>query len=1276
MNARVKSKSAKKPVNRKIWQPTGKLFTTIGHKWRPTGRTFTLVENVCPLTRITTTDIVPLRKPIPIESNTSKPVVTLVYLRKSKAAKKKVPVVQIVLWYLDSGCSKHMTGDRSQLINFVHKFLGTVKFGNDHVAKIMGYGDYKIGNVTISRVCFVEGLGHNLFSVGQFYDLDLEVAFCQHTCFILNLDGADLLIGSRGNNLYTLYLKDMMASSPICLLSKASKTKSWLWHRRLSHLNFGKRKKKSHKPKSEDTNQEKLYLLHMDLCGPMRVESINGKKYILVIVDDYSRFTWVKCLRSKDEALDFIIKFLKMIQLRLKVLVRHIQTDNGPKFVNQTLREYYEQVGISHETSVARSSQQNGVVERRNRTLIEAARAIENLGKLQPKADIEIFIGYAPTKKAFWIYNKRTRRIVETIHVDFDELTAMASEQRILGPALNEMTPATISSGLVQKPSSVDPLAPAVIAPIADVIPPVQAESTSSPSSTTVDQDAPSPSKSQTTLETQSSVISQDVEEDIHDIKVAHMGNDPLFGVKEYQENDKIGSKPGKNGKRTVEDKILVPKPPKNCARCTRYGYLVDGPNCQGCALLRQEIKENLVTYSPDFQNTSEPSNDSTNVVISPREPYNSLNECPSIFETSSQSPPNINHCCYECGDPLDGIFCKRCTCKSCGKDANIGYNCPSKVPVISNQEPCNNQTIDELPQALPIFHPTFHSEAESPFTLDSTPTYVDESLTFSTHLHNLLCILVNFAGTMLFMQYTIDHPIFNAHNSYLDSQIQLNSTLAKIKDQMTSITSLCEMACQVAQKKLEEKQIEEERAAKAKRNSYVYDPNPNSFNCPPDSYHPPHPTYETYSYDSYGNDSQFGYDCKPQFPLNYESKPGYNENYTSYPYDSSSLPQQYLCCARFSRHSSTSSRIEYPRDGGSKAAEKLLQEEQWAYLSTHSSKHLPSFCFDDDEEDYTSAITPDEPILSTEEPDNSLSIGDEHLDTISATKSNEFIKSGVENLILIPSESEGVPEHVCDVPSHDNSLPLDVSKDQIKDFSESNEEFSSTDDDSFSFDKIDYVEASPPDSELVSSEVMEIVIPEVGGIDDDILLTINHDDLREKLLNVNLLIAKIEALNANPTPSSDCKTKSSSTSLNSLLEETNTFDNSLLEFETFCFDVEEISSGSTTTPPDISLPEYEAFYDDHVKETSSCSPTTHSDSSLYASFMFDISINPFPPADRSDSYEFIDELIPFIFAPEYDCFLFKIEPNSGDFTKDVVEDISPTKEPQVLNTLPTHPIL
>ncbi|GJW37926.1 retrovirus-related pol polyprotein from transposon TNT 1-94 [Tanacetum coccineum] len=268
-----------------------------------------------------------------------------------------------------------MTGNRSQLITFVSKFLGAVRFGNDHIAKIIGYGDYKVGNVTISW----EGLGHNLFYVGQFCNSDLDVAFCKHTCFIRDLDGVDLVKGFRGSNFYTLSMDNLLLSSPICLLSKASKTMSWLWHRRLSHLNFdyitslakpglvrglpklkyqkdhlfsacalGKSKKHSHKPKDEDTIQEKLYLLHMDLCGPMRIQRINGRKYILVIVDDYSQFTWVKYLRSKDEVPEFVTKFLKMIQVRLNVTIRNIRTDNGTKFVNQTLKAYYEEFEISH----------------------------------------------------------------------------------------------------------------------------------------------------------------------------------------------------------------------------------------------------------------------------------------------------------------------------------------------------------------------------------------------------------------------------------------------------------------------------------------------------------------------------------------------------------------------------------------------------------------------------------------------------------------------------------------------------------------------------------------------------------------------------------------------------------------------------------------------------------------------------------------------------------------------------------------------------------------
>nr|GEW78369.1 hypothetical protein [Tanacetum cinerariifolium] len=356
--------------------------------------------------------------------------------------------------------------------------LFSVKFGNDHVAKIMVNGDYKIGNVTILRVYFVEGLGHNLFSVGQFCDSDLEVAFRQHTCFIRNLEG--LVRGLP---------KIKFEHDHLCFACA-----------------MGKSKKKSHKPKSEDTNQEKLYLLHMDLCGPMRVKSVNGKKYILVIIDDYSRFTCIKCLRSKDEAPDFIIKFLKMIQVRLKVPVRQAVASACYIQNRSTVRLHHGKKPYELLHNKLPDLSFLYVFG----ALCYPTNDSKNLGKLQPKADIGIFIGYAPTKKAFQIYNRRTRRIVETIHVDFDELTVMASEQSSSGPTLHEMTPATIT-------------------PIADAIPPEQAESTGSPSSTIVDHDVPSPSKSQTTAETQSHGIPQDVEEDIHDIEVAHMGNDSLF---------------------------------------------------------------------------------------------------------------------------------------------------------------------------------------------------------------------------------------------------------------------------------------------------------------------------------------------------------------------------------------------------------------------------------------------------------------------------------------------------------------------------------------------------------------------------------------------------------------------------------------------------------------------------------------------------------------------------------------------------------------------------
>ncbi|GJY35246.1 retrovirus-related pol polyprotein from transposon TNT 1-94 [Tanacetum coccineum] len=439
----------------RVWKATGKLFADIGYQWRPTGKKLTLGK-------------------------------------------------------LDCGSQWRPTGKKFALGEICQLTKLSVKC--------------RTGHALVSGLRLLKTYDGESFKAHE---------FCGkvHRC--------DL---SRWHNLYTISIDEMMKSSPICLLSKASKSKSWLWHRRLNHLNFGtindlarkdlvrglprlkfekdhlcsacqlgKSKKFSHKPKSENTNMEVLHTLHMDLCGPMRVQSINGKKYILVIVDDYSRFTWVKFLRSKDETPEFVINFLKQIQVGLNKTVRYIRTDNGTEFVNQVMSEYYEGVGIFHQKSVPRTPQQNGVVERRNRTLVEAARTMlifskapmflwaeavatacytqnrslihtrhnktpyelvhdkkpdltflrvfgalcyptndsEDLGKFQAKADIGIFVGYAPSRKGYRIYNKRTRRLMEKIHVTFDEMHQTMAPLRISsGPKPIMMTPGQLNLGL------------------------------------------------------------------------------------------------------------------------------------------------------------------------------------------------------------------------------------------------------------------------------------------------------------------------------------------------------------------------------------------------------------------------------------------------------------------------------------------------------------------------------------------------------------------------------------------------------------------------------------------------------------------------------------------------------------------------------------------------------------------------------------------------------------------------------------------------------------
>nr|GEW92606.1 hypothetical protein [Tanacetum cinerariifolium] len=305
----------------------------------------------------------------------------------------RTQVVQICLWCVDSGCSKHMTRNIKLLINLVWKFLGTVRFGNDHIAALLGYGDLKWGNITITRVYFVEGLGHNLFSVGQFCDADLEVAFKRNTCFIRDLDGVDLLKGNRFTNIYSINLYDMASASPICLMARATPTKSWLWHQQLSHLNFdtindlakndlvsglpkfkyvkahlfpsceqGKSKRASHPPKPVLNSKQRLHLLHMDLCGPIKPD------------------------------ISYIHVFGALCYLK-----------------------------YDH----------------------------KDIGKLGAKGNIGFFIGYSANSVAYRVYNRRTRKIMETMNVTFDELSAMAFEQNSSRPGLQ--TPRAIPTAPVEQ---------------------------------------------------------------------------------------------------------------------------------------------------------------------------------------------------------------------------------------------------------------------------------------------------------------------------------------------------------------------------------------------------------------------------------------------------------------------------------------------------------------------------------------------------------------------------------------------------------------------------------------------------------------------------------------------------------------------------------------------------------------------------------------------------------------------------------------------------------
>nr|GEZ89390.1 hypothetical protein [Tanacetum cinerariifolium] len=347
----------------------------------------------------------PLRSTVASESTNQKPRHTTRKLYEN--------LVETILFIVDHGCSKHMTGNLKLLTNFVEKFLGSVKIRNDQITPILDYGDLVQGSVTIKKVYYVEGLNHNLFSVDQLCDADLQVAFWKSTCYIHDMNGNDLL-----------------------------------------------------------------------------TESINGNKYVLVIVDDYSRYTWTYFLWSKEETPKVLIDFLRLVQRGLYPQFRIVQTDKGTKFLNKTLHAYFASEGIKHQMLVAQTPEQNGVVERRNRTLVEAARTMisatkvslffwadaiatacftqnhslviprhektpyhiinhrkpsvkffyifcslcyiirdgENLDKMKEKGDSCIFVRYSTQSRAYRVFIKRTRVIVETIHGNFDELPQMASD--------------------------------------------------------------------------------------------------------------------------------------------------------------------------------------------------------------------------------------------------------------------------------------------------------------------------------------------------------------------------------------------------------------------------------------------------------------------------------------------------------------------------------------------------------------------------------------------------------------------------------------------------------------------------------------------------------------------------------------------------------------------------------------------------------------------------------------------------------------------------------
>ncbi|GJW98193.1 retrovirus-related pol polyprotein from transposon TNT 1-94 [Tanacetum coccineum] len=362
-------------------------------------------------------------------------------------------IVQLILFIVDSGCTKHMTGNLKLLCNFVEKFLATVRFGNDQFALILRYGDLVQGNVTIKRVYYIEGLNNNRFSVGHFCDANLEVSFRKSTCYVRDFQGNDLLTGNRGSDLYIISLQETSSITPICFMAKALPTQAWLWHRRLSHLNF------------DYINQV------------LKKDVVIGLLKLKYVKDQLCSSCETLFLRSKDETPEVLIDVLKLIQRNLQAQVITIRTDKGTRFLNKTLSAYFKEEGIEHQTSTARTPEQNGVARTmlsasklplffwaeaiatacytQNRSIIilthektschiiydrkpsikhfhivgctcYITRDGENLDKMKEKGDSCVMVGYSTQSKGYRVYNKRTRLIVKSIHIKFDEIKEMS----------------------------------------------------------------------------------------------------------------------------------------------------------------------------------------------------------------------------------------------------------------------------------------------------------------------------------------------------------------------------------------------------------------------------------------------------------------------------------------------------------------------------------------------------------------------------------------------------------------------------------------------------------------------------------------------------------------------------------------------------------------------------------------------------------------------------------------------------------------------------------